>query len=95
MAVFFAIRAGLAYVKRLASHLISATLLLIRKSARRLASRRSGKVSAKYSCWPGAGRRLPDYIELRFVYVGEALIVAFILAFVPYLVLRGYFHAHC
>jgi hypothetical protein len=28
-------------------------------------------------------------IELRFVYVGEAIIVAFILAILPYLVLRG------
>ena len=28
-------------------------------------------------------------IELRFVYVGEAIIVAFILALLPYLVLRG------
>jgi hypothetical protein len=28
-------------------------------------------------------------IELRFVYVGEALIVAFLLAIVPYLILRG------
>jgi hypothetical protein len=28
-------------------------------------------------------------IELHFVYVGEAIIVAFILAFLPYLILRG------
>jgi hypothetical protein len=28
-------------------------------------------------------------IELRFVYVGEAIIVAFILAIAPYLILRG------
>jgi hypothetical protein len=28
-------------------------------------------------------------IELRFVYVGEAIIVAFILAILPYLILRG------
>jgi hypothetical protein len=28
-------------------------------------------------------------IELHFVYIGEALIVAFVLAIVPYLILRG------
>jgi hypothetical protein len=28
-------------------------------------------------------------IELRFVYVGEAIIVAFVLAIAPYLILRG------
>lgn len=28
-------------------------------------------------------------IELRFVYVGEAIIVAFVLAILPYLILRG------
>jgi hypothetical protein len=28
-------------------------------------------------------------IELRFVYVGEAIIVAFVLAIVPYLIVRG------
>jgi hypothetical protein len=28
-------------------------------------------------------------IELRFVYPGEAIIVAFVLAILPYLVLRG------
>jgi hypothetical protein len=28
-------------------------------------------------------------VELRFVYVGEAIIVAFVLAILPYLVLRG------
>ena len=28
-------------------------------------------------------------IELHFVYVGEAILVAFILAFLPYLILRG------
>ena len=28
-------------------------------------------------------------IELRFVYAGEAIIVAFVLAILPYLILRG------
>jgi hypothetical protein len=36
----------------------------------------------------GSGRRVPDHCE-RFVYPGEAIIVAFALAIVPYLILRG------
>ena len=49
-------------------------------------------------CWKSVGRVFMlavvldvvyQIIELRFVYPGEALIVAFVLAIVPYLILRG------
>ncbi len=37
----------------------------------------------------GAARRCVQIIVLRFIYPGEAVIVAFLLAIVPYLILRG------
>jgi len=87
MATIFAIRSGLADAKRGKAPYFSG---LLSDPAERDAMLKDG--------WKSVGKVfilalildvLYQIIEQRFVYPGEALIVAFVLAIVPYLVLRG------
>jgi hypothetical protein len=87
MATFFAVRSGLADAKSGARPYF---WCLLSTPEDRIALLKSG--------WNSVGKVFVlaivldvvyQIIELRFVYVGEAIIVAFILAILPYLVLRG------
>ena len=87
MAAFFAIRSGLADARAGKPPYFWA---LVWDPAQRADMIRDG--------WKSVGRVfilalaldvVYQIIVLRFVYVGEAVIVAFILAIVPYLILRG------
>jgi hypothetical protein len=87
MAAFFAIRAGLADARTGKSPYFWG---LLSDSGERAAMIKDG--------WKSVGRVfilalvldvVYQIIVLRFVYAGEAIIVAFILAIVPYLILRG------
>jgi hypothetical protein len=87
MAAFFAIRAGLADAKAGKSPYFWGLL-----------TDHGERVSMVKDGWKSVGKVfilaivldvIYQIIELRFVYPGEALIVAFILAIVPYLSLRG------
>lgn len=87
MASFFAIRAGLADAKAGKSPYFWCLL-----------SDPSQRVEMIKDGWKSVGRVfflalaldvVYQIIVLRFVYPGEALIVAFILAILPYLILRG------
>jgi len=87
MASFFAIRAGLADARADKPPYFWS---LFTESGRRVDIIKDG--------WKSVGKIFVlavvldvvyQIIELRFVYVGEALIVAFVLAIVPYLFLRG------
>jgi hypothetical protein len=87
MASFFAIRAGLMDAKLGKPPYLWSLLM---HPGNRMAQLKDG--------WQSVGKVfilavvldvVYQIIELRFVYVGEALIVAFILAFAPYLILRG------
>jgi hypothetical protein len=87
MAAFFAIRAGLADARAGKPPYFWS---LISESGHRKALIRDG--------WKSVGRVfilalvldvVYQIIVLRFVYPGEAIIVAFTLAIVPYLILRG------
>lgn len=87
MATFFAIRSGLADAK----------------SGNRpyfwsLLSTPEDRIALLKSGWKSVGKVFVlaivldvvyQIIELRFVYVGEAIIVAFVLAILPYIILRG------
>ena len=87
MAAFFAIRAGLADAK--AGKPPYFWTLVTDPSQRESLIRDGWKSVGKVFILAVVLDVIYQIIELRFVYVGEALIVAFILAFVPYLVLRG------
>jgi hypothetical protein len=87
MAAFFAIRAGLADAK--AGKPPYLWTLISDPSQREGLLRDGWKSVGKVFILAVVLDVVYQIIELRFVYVGEALIVAFILAFVPYLVLRG------
>jgi hypothetical protein len=87
MAAFFAIRGGLADAKAGRPPYFWG---MISNPAERVAMMKDG--------WKGVSRVfilavvldvVYQIIELRFVYVGEAIIVAFVLAIVPYLIIRG------
>ena len=87
MAVFFAIRSGLADAKAGRPPYFWS---LLADSAEREAMIKEG--------WKHISRLfllalvldiVYQLIELHFVYIGEALIVAFVLAIVPYVLLRG------
>ena len=87
MAVFFAIRSGLADAKAGRPPYFWS---LLADSAEREAMIKEG--------WKHISRLfflalvldiVYQFIELHFVYIGEALIVAFVLAIVPYVLLRG------
>jgi hypothetical protein len=87
MAAFFAIRSGLADAKAGKPPYFWALL-----------SDHGQRVDMLKNGWKSVGRVfilalvldvVYQIIELRFVYVGEAIIVAFILAIAPYLILRG------
>jgi hypothetical protein len=87
MAAFFAIRAGLADAKAGKPPYFWA---LLWDHGQRVDMIKDG--------WKSVGRVfllavvldvIYQIIELRFVYVGEVFIVAFILAIIPYLILRG------
>jgi len=87
MAAFFAIRAGLADAKAGKPPYFWALL-----------SDHSQRVDMLKDGWKSVGRVfilavvldvVYQIIVLRFVYPGETIIVAFILAIVPYLILRG------
>jgi len=87
MAAFFAIRAGLADARAGKSPYFWG---LVSEPGHRAALIKEG--------WKSVGRVfilalvldiVYQIIVLRFVYLGEAIIVAFILAIVPYLILRG------
>ena len=87
MAAFFAIRAGLADAKAGKPPYFWA---LLSDPAQRVDMIKDG--------WKSVGRVfilavvldvVYQIIELRFVYPGEMIIVAFVLAIVPYLILRG------
>jgi hypothetical protein len=87
MAVFFAIRSGLADARAGKTPYLWG---LCSNPAERMDMLKDG--------WKSVGRVfilaividvVYQIIELHFVYVGEAIIVAFILAILPYLVLRG------
>jgi hypothetical protein len=87
MAAFFAVRAGLADAKAGRPPYFWS---LLNDPAERKAMLKDG--------WKSVGKifilalvldAIYQWIEQRFVYPGEALIVAFLLAIVPYLILRG------
>ncbi len=87
MAAFFAIRSGLADAKAGKSPYFWSLLL---DSGQRKNIAKDG--------WKSVGRvfmlalvldGVYQIIELHFVYPGEAVIVAFVLAILPYLILRG------
>jgi hypothetical protein len=87
MAAFFAIRAGLKDAKLGKPPYFWS---LLTSSGDRMAQIKDG--------WQSVGRVIIlavvldviyQIIEIHFVYIGEAIIVAFILAVVPYLILRG------
>jgi hypothetical protein len=87
MAAFFAIRSGLADARAGKPPYFWA---LVSDPAQRDAMMKDG--------WKSVGRVfilalvldvVYQIIVLRFVYVGEAIIVAFVLAILPYLILRG------
>jgi hypothetical protein len=87
MASFFAIRAGLADAKAGKAPYFWGIL-----------SSPGRRASMILDGWKGVGRVfllalaldfVYQIIVLRFVYLGEAVIVAFVLAILPYLVLRG------
>jgi hypothetical protein len=87
MATFFAIRSGLADAKSGSRPYFWS---LLSTPGDRMALVKSG--------WKSVGKVfllaivldvVYQIIELRFVYVGEAIIVAFVLAILPYLILRG------
>ena len=87
MAAFFAIRSGLADARAGNPPYFWA---LVSDPAQRAAMIKDG--------WKGVGRvfilalvldAVYQIIILRFIYMGEAIIVAFVLAILPYLILRG------
>ncbi|HSY35407.1 MAG TPA: hypothetical protein VK814_06620 [Acidobacteriaceae bacterium] len=87
MAAFFAIRSGLADAKTGKSPYFWT-----------MVSDRNERAELIKDGWKSVGKVfilaivldvIYQIIELRFVYVGEAIIVAFLLAILPYLVLRG------
>jgi hypothetical protein len=87
MASFFAVRAGLADAKAGRPPYFWS---LLNNAGERKAMLKDG--------WKSVGKifilalvldAIYQWIEQRFVYPGEALIVAFLLAIVPYLILRG------
>jgi len=87
MAAFFAIRSGLADARAGKPPYFWA---LVSDPAQRAAMIKDG--------WKGVGRvfilalvldAVYQIIILRFIYMGEAIIVAFVLAILPYLILRG------
>jgi hypothetical protein len=87
MAAFFAIRGGLADAKAGRPPYFWG---MISNPAERLIMMKDG--------WKGIGRVfilavvldvIYQIAVLRFVYVGEAIIVAFVLAILPYLIIRG------
>jgi hypothetical protein len=87
MAAFFAIRSGLADARAGKPPYF---WTLLSDHAQRAAMIKDG--------WKGVGRvfilalvldAVYQIIVLRFVYIGEAIIVAFVLAIMPYLILRG------
>ncbi len=87
MAAFFAVRSGLADAKTGRSPYF---WTMVSDPKERAALLRDG--------WKSVGKVfilaivldfIYQIIELHFVYVGEAIIVAFILAILPYLILRG------
>ena len=87
MASFYAIRSGLADARAGKSPYFWGLL-----------SDRSQRLSMIKDGWKGVGKVfilaialdiIYQIIVLRFVYLGEAMIVAFILALLPYLILRG------
>lgn len=87
MAAFFAIRSGLADARAGKPPYLRA---LLSNPAERAEMLRDG--------WKSISRvfilalvldAIYQIIELHFIYLGEALIVAFILAVVPYLIVRG------
>jgi hypothetical protein len=56
---------------------------------RRALLRQGGKEIAKVFVIAGVLDMVYQYVALRWIYPGEALLVAFLLACVPYLLLRG------
>jgi len=87
MASFFAVRSGLADAKAGKTPYFW-----------RLLSRPTQRADALMHAWNSVGRVfilalvldvVYQIIEIHFVYVGEAIIVAFVLAILPYLILRG------
>jgi hypothetical protein len=87
MAAFFAIRSGLADARAGKSPYF---WCLLTSPVQRKDMLKDG--------WKGVGRVfmlalaldvIYQILEVRFVYVGEAFVVAFVLAILPYLILRG------
>jgi hypothetical protein len=87
MAAFFAIRAGLADAKAGKSPYFWS--ILYDPQQRKDLIKDGWKSVGKVFILAIVLDVIYQIIELRFVYVGEAIIVAFILAILPYLILRG------
>ncbi len=87
MAAFFAVRSGLADAKAGKPPYFWA--LLLNPSHRAYMIRDGWKSVGRIFILALALDVVYQIIELHFVYPGEALIVAFLLAIVPYLILRG------
>ena len=87
MAAFFAVRGGLQDAR---AGRPPYTWALLADPAHRMARLRDGaKAVAKVFVLAVILDAIYQYIELRWFYPGEALIVAFALACVPYLLIRG------
>ena len=87
MAAFFAIRAGLQDARMDRPAYFWA--LLTEPTHRRDMLREGWKAVAKVSAMAVIIDAIYQIVQLRWLYPGEALIVAVILAFVPYLLIRG------
>jgi hypothetical protein len=87
MAIFFAIRAGLADAKAGKSPYFWG--LLWNHGQRREMLRDGWKSVGKVFILAVVLDVIYQIIEIHFVYPGEAVIVAFLLAIVPYLIVRG------
>ncbi len=88
MAAFFAIRSGLADAKAGKSPYLW-TMVSDAEKAQRHYLKDGWKSVGKVFILAIVLDVVYQIIEIHFVYVGEAIIVAFILAILPYLILRG------
>lgn len=87
MAAIFAILAGLRDAREGRSAYF--WTILVSSTNRRLLLREGWQAVAKIFILAAVLDGVYQLIALRWVYPGEALIVAFLLAFVPYLLIRG------